>query len=80
MSKIYNFLCVKPYFNVLNSPLRNHEKIQSLGCIFGLRVYYKVINTKNLKLDVQNTCYLITKSIFKTSRILHGQFQLITLF
>ena len=54
--------------------------IQSLGCFFGLRVYFMVINNKNLELHVYNTCYLITGSIFQTSCILHGQFQLITLF
>jgi len=74
------FFYVKPYFNVLNSPLRNHEKVQSLCCFFGLRVYYGVINNRNLELHGQITCYLITASIFQTSRILHGQLQLITLF
>ena len=68
-------LVSSPYFIVLNSPLRNHEKIQSIDCFFGLRVYYGVINNKNLELHGQ-----ITWSIFQTSHILHGQFQLITLF
>ena len=44
------FFFVKPYFNVLNVPRNNHEKIQPLRQFFGLRVYYKVKNNKNIKL------------------------------
>ena len=62
---LWNFTDPFYVFNILNSPLRNHEKIQSLGCFFWLRVYYRVINNKNLELQVQNTCYLITGEFFR---------------
>jgi len=45
------FFCVKQYFNVLKTPEKNHKNIQPLGHFFGVRVYYKVKNMKNIKLQ-----------------------------
>jgi len=39
------------YFNVLKMPGKNHEKIQPLNSFFGLQLYYRVKNNKNLKLQ-----------------------------
>jgi len=39
------------YFNILNIPEKNHEKIQPLSNFFEVQLYYRVKNNKNLKLD-----------------------------
>jgi len=57
---------------------KNHEKVQSLDHFFGSRVYYRVKNKKNLKLQGWNKYFLFYKVIFQISRILQGQFKQLT--
>jgi len=57
---------------------KNHEKIHRLCRFSELRIYYRVKNNKNLKLQVYNMCFLLSKVIFQTSCILQDQIQELT--
>jgi len=48
-----------------------HEKIQFLDHFFGPRVYYRVKNKKNLKLQVRICIFYFTGSFFR-HRVFYG--------